>query len=128
MTTHGTNLVIEHLLRPCRNTTVKTWFALLPLVLCSCLYIFHFLLIWKHAVDVPYRDEWASFKPNQLPTGLSKNGLIAQHREHRLATTRLLVWLQYNLNEWDLAVHQKANFLLYALILVSSIYIIRDML
>ena len=100
------------------------WFTGLALVICIGLYLFHFSLIWKSAVDVPYQDEWASFEPNQLQIGLAFEGLVAQHNEHRLATTRLLIWLQYGLNGWNLAVHQKANFILYALTLVAIYWLL----
>jgi hypothetical protein len=102
-----------------RNAALQMSLPGLALVVCVGLYLFHFSLIWKHAVDVPYEDEWASFESNQLPIGLSLGGLVAQHNEHRLATTRLLIWLQYRLNGWNLAIHQKANFIIYALILVA---------
>ena len=107
-----------------RNTALKTWFTLLPLVICTGLYVFHFSLIWKYAVDVPFEDEWASFEANQLPSGVSLAGLTAQHNEHRLATTRLIIWLQYRLNGWNLAIHQKANFILYALTLVAIYWLL----
>jgi hypothetical protein len=81
-------------------------------------------LIWKYAVDVPFEDEWASFEPNQLPSGLSFSSLIVQHNEHRLVTTRLLVWLQYRLNGWNLAVHQIINFLLYGVTLLTLLWVL----
>src|ERR1051325_1859067 len=102
-----------------RNTAVQMSLPRLALVVCVGLYLFHFSLIWKHAVDVPDEDEWASFESNQLPIGLTLGGRVAQHNEHRLATTRLFIWSQYRLNGWNLAIHQKANFILYALILVA---------
>ena len=107
-----------------RNTALEVGLTGLVLVVCTGLYLFHFSLIWKHAVDVPYEDEWASFESNQLPIGLSLGGLVAQHNEHRLATTRLVIWLQYRLNGWNLAIHQKANFILYALSLVAVYWLL----
>jgi len=86
---------------------------------CIGLFLFHLSLIWKYAVDVPYLDEWASFDPTQLPSGLSLENLFAQHNEHRIMTTRLLVSLQFHLNGWNLATHQILNFAIYGLILLA---------
>lgn len=101
------------------TTGLKLWLTGLALLICITLYIFHFQLIWKYAVDVPFEDEWANFEAQQLPSGLSLSGLIVQHNEHRLATTRLLIWLQYHLNGWNLAVHQIFNFFLYGITLLA---------
>jgi hypothetical protein len=65
-------------------------------------------------------DEWESFGSNQLPAGLSLAGLFAQHNEHRLVTTRLLVWFQYHLNGWNLKLHHLLNFVIYGFILITS--------
>jgi hypothetical protein len=73
----------------------------------------------EYAVDVPFEGEWASFEPSQLPSGLSLGGLIVQHNEHHLVTTRLLIWLQYRLNGWNLAVHQIFNVSLYGITLLA---------
>jgi hypothetical protein len=107
-----------------RNTALKTSFTLLPLMICTGLYLFHLSLIWRYSVDVPFEDEWASFEPNQLPSGLSFSSLIVQHNEHRLVTTRLLVWLQYRINGWNLAVHQIINFLLYGVTLLTLLWVL----
>jgi hypothetical protein len=104
---------------------LQTWFTGFAFFLCIGLYCFHFHLIWKYVVDVPYEDEWASFEPNQLPSGVSLGGLIVQHNEHRLVTTRLLVWLQYCLNVWNLAIHQIVNFVFYGLILLAIVWLAR---
>ena len=107
-----------------RATALRSWLTGFALLLCMGLYLFHFYLIAKYAVDVPYHDEWASFEPNQLPSGLSLGGLIAQHNEHRLATTRLLIWLQYHLNGWNLAIHQLVNFVLYGLTVLALLWLV----
>jgi hypothetical protein len=107
------------------TTALKSYLTGLALLGCIGLYLFHFHLIWKYAVDVPYEDEWASFEPNQLPSGLSLGGLVVQHNEHRLVTTRLLVWLQYRLNGWNLAIHQIVNFVFYGLILLAIVWLAR---
>ena len=52
----------------------------------------------------------------KLPS-LSLHWLIAQHNEHRLATTNLLIWLLWHLDGWNLVTHQLLNYALYALLL-----------
>src|SRR3712207_5757020 len=85
----------------------------LLLALCVGLYAFHLFYVWRNAVNVPAFDEWELFNPDQLPAGLTPGWLFAQHNEHRMATTKLLIWLSYQANGWDVAAHQVLNFLLY---------------
>ena len=101
------------------SKVLESWLTGFAVLVCIGLYIFHFYLISKYAVDVPYWDEWASFEPNQLPRGLSLDNLFAQHNEHRIVTTRLFVSLQFHLNGWNLATHQLLNFVIYGLILIA---------
>jgi hypothetical protein len=114
-----TSSVGPRLLLQIHELTVESRLALLVLLVCLGLYFFHLRLVWKYAVDVPFMDEWASFEPDQLPNGLSVGGLFAQHNEHRLLTTRLFVWLQYQLNGWNLEVHQRLNFAIYGFIILA---------
>jgi hypothetical protein len=67
-------------------------------------------------------DDWETFDTNQLPAGFSIEWLFAQHNEHRLATTKLLIWIQYQLNGWDLRVHQLLNFALYGFVLLWIVW------
>ena len=87
-------------------------------LICVALFCVHFYLISRYAVDVPYQDEWGSFEADQLPSGLSVRTLSVQNNEHRIATTRLLIWLLYHVNGWNLAIHQDINFVLYGLTLL----------
>lgn len=93
--------------------------AVLSLVVCGVLFLFHCSLVWYYAVDVPFWDEWAMFSPDQLPAGFSLRSIGSQHLEHRFATTKLLIWLQYAWNGWDVALHQRLNFLLFGVLLAS---------
>jgi hypothetical protein len=102
-----------------RTTIVQTWLSEFAFAVCIVLYLFHLCVISAYAVDIPYMDEWASFTPNQLPDGLSLADLFAQHNEHRIVTTKLLVWLQFHLNGWNLKTHQILNFAIYGFILIT---------
>jgi hypothetical protein len=85
---------------------------------CAGLYLLHLVCVWKYAVNVPYWDEWDLFTPTQLPSGLSLRWLFAQHNEHRLVTTRLLIWILYRLDGWNVATHQLVNIVVYGTLLV----------
>jgi hypothetical protein len=95
-----------------RRLTVVAFFT------CLTLFLFHFFLVWHYAVDVPFWDEWSMFGPAQLPAGFSLRSISTQHLEHRFATTKLLIWLLYSWNGWDVALHQRFNFLLFGVLLV----------
>lgn len=99
--------------------------AKLILAICIGLYLFQFYFVCRYAVDIPYWDEWESFRPDQLPAGFSLSWLFAQHNEHRLVTTKLSIWLLYHLNGWDLVVHQVLNFLFYGLLLIWIAWFVR---
>lgn len=93
--------------------------TVLTLFLCSALFLFHLALIWHYAVDVPFWDEWSEFGPDQLPAGWSLRSVTSQHLEHRFAMANVLIRLQYAWNGWDVAVHQRLNFLLFGVLLIS---------
>lgn len=90
------------------------WLAVLG---CVVLYGVHLSYVWRYAVDAPFQDEWAMFTPGQLPAGFSLASITSPHNEHRFATTKAFIFLQYHWNGWDLAVHQRLNFLLFGILL-----------
>lgn len=57
-----------------------------------------------------------------MPSGLTLGWLFAQHNEHRLVTTRLLIWVLYKLDGWNVATHQVINFFVYGVIIACLIY------
>lgn len=91
-------------------------------VACVGLYLYHLWAVWKNAVDLPYWDEWETFTPAQLPSGLTLGWLFAQHNEHRLVTTRFLIWVLYELDGWNVATHQVINFLVYGVLVACILY------
>ncbi|HEV2859956.1 MAG TPA: hypothetical protein VGX48_03040 [Pyrinomonadaceae bacterium] len=98
-------------------------FSKAALALCAGLYLFHLSFVWRYAVNVPFYDEWESFNPDQLPSGLSLRWLLAQHNEHRMATNKLLIWILYQVNGWDVAAHQVLNFIIYGAIVAFIVYL-----
>jgi hypothetical protein len=83
---------------------------------CAGLFLFHFFIIWTRAVNIPFFDEWDVFYADR-PTALSLEWLNAQQNEHRLATGKTFIWLQIQLNGWNIAVNIILNFIIYGLLL-----------
>ncbi len=87
---------------------------------------YHFFVLWKTSVDIPFWDEWETLNAHARPSGtLSLKWLTAQHNEHRIVFTRLLTWAHYQLHHWDLRVAILTNFVLYTLILGTIAYWVR---
>jgi hypothetical protein len=86
-------------------------------LLVICLYLYHFSIIKKYAVNVPYWDEWEYFKPEALPSGLTLHWLFKFHNEHRIVFTKLLAWLNLKILGLDFEAQQLFNFLLFGCLL-----------
>jgi hypothetical protein len=99
---------------------VKPWICKIPLLGCISLFLIHFALIWKYAVNIPAWDDWTLIHIDH-PARLSWQWLFEQANEHRTSTTKLFVWLQYQLNHWNLRTHQIIAFLIYGLFLILLI-------
>jgi len=50
---------------------------------------FHFFLIFKNAINIPFWDEWSLFKENGIKLEWSKDFIFAWHNEHRLVLTKI---------------------------------------
>jgi hypothetical protein len=99
----------------------KGWISKLPLVICVTLYIFHAYVIRKYAINLPFGDDWAVFAGGNHPASIDLDWLHAQHNEHRIATSKFMVWLQFQWNGWNYPVHLLINFLIYGLLLVCLV-------
>jgi hypothetical protein len=64
-------------------------------------------------VDVPTEDAWS----NLPPRGFSPAWLFKPHNEHRIVTTKLLIWILYKVDGWNIATHTILNFLIYGILL-----------
>ncbi|MCB0322474.1 MAG: hypothetical protein KDD69_02840 [Bdellovibrionales bacterium] len=73
------------------------------------------------AVDVPYRDEWQVIDPRIAQSYPDRSWLLTPHNEHIIATTKLLVWILYQLDGWDLRVHLLINILLFGALAALAI-------
>ncbi|HBB97456.1 MAG TPA: hypothetical protein DC054_18910 [Blastocatellia bacterium] len=91
-----------------------TWVVLSFVV---SLFLFHLYVIHKYAVEIPIIDDWAMFRPDR-PAKLSVAWLLDTSNtrttasEHVIATTKLFVWIQYHLDQWNIHVNLILNFLI----------------
>jgi hypothetical protein len=103
----------------------RRWISILLFLVCASLYVFHFYIIYKYAVNIPYKDDWNMFIGDDHPASLDPSWVYAQHNEHRMATTKILVWLQFQLNGWNYAGHIVLNFFIYGLFLICLVWFAR---
>lgn len=80
------------------------------------LFCLHLGIVGLFAVDVPFADEWDMLADGGLDARLSPAWLFAQHNEHRIPTTKLLIWVLYRLGGWNIATQITLNFLLYGVL------------
>lgn len=71
-------------------------------------------LIRVHAVDVPFWDEWDQL--SGLSSRLDLSWLWSLHNEHRIVTTRFLIWLLYHFDGWNLITGLWVNYAVYLVI------------
>lgn len=97
----------------------------LAFALCISAFLLHFSAIVKYAVNVPYWDEWEAFQPTGLLANPSFSQFFAQHNEHRILTTKILTYLLYEFDGWNIATHQIINFVIYGLTVFFLVYVVR---
>lgn len=104
---------------------LKSWLPKIPFLACIALFVFHGYVVQKYAVNIPYWDDWAMFRGDNHPASIDLSWLQAQHNEHRIATTKSLVWLQFQLNGWNYPVNLLINFVIYGGLLVCLVWFAR---
>jgi hypothetical protein len=102
----------------------RRWLPSLALGAFIVLFLLHFVMVWKCAVNIASDDEWAVFRD---PTAISLKWILTQHNEHRIVTTKLLIWAQYHLNGWNQRTNIILNFIVYGLILGWLIWSARQL-
>lgn len=100
------------------------WLSILSLLSCLAAFGYHFYILRKYSVNIPYYDDWAMFNGRQ-PASLDWYWLYQQANDHRTTTTKLLVWFQFQLNGWDLRTHLVLSFLVYAASIAAFAFFIR---
>src|SRR5262245_11846323 len=107
------------------SSSFKGALTKLPLLVCIAVFLFHFNLIRKYAVNIPNQDDWALFAGDNHPASLDLPWLYIEHNEHRTATTKLLVWFQFQLNGWNLRTHYLIDFFIYGVFLALLTWVAR---
>lgn len=106
---------------------LKRGLSTLPLLVCVGLFLFHLSIIRKYAVNLPNWDDWALFAGDNHPASLDLPWLYLQHNEHRTATTKTSVWLEFQLNGWNIRTHLLIDFIMYGLFLTWLVWFARKM-
>jgi len=95
---------------------------LLPFLAWFLLYLFVFAQVALLAVNVPCDDEW-----DEVPRHPLLQWLVAPHNEHRILTTKLLIYALWRLDGWNFAVHQTINFLIFGGLTLSVVTVSRKL-
>jgi hypothetical protein len=90
----------------------------LPCIPLVALGAIHVHCVIKYAVDLPIEDDWIFFTDGFRPT-LDVAWLFRQHNEHRMVPTRVIIWLLYWFDGWNLRVNHMINAGIYALLVLS---------
>lgn len=107
-----------------RLAWIRTWAPRLALGAFVILFLIHLALIWKLAVNIPSDDEWAVF---ENPAAISLKWTFSPHNEHRIVTTKFLIWLQYHLNGWNHKTHLVISFIIYGVTLAWLVWFTRKL-
>jgi hypothetical protein len=91
----------------------RAWFSLFPFGVCAILFGAQLRFILKYAVDIPYWDEWETLLPNALEPMPSGTWFFELHNEHRIVFTKILTWLLYLINGWDLRTNIILNWFIF---------------
>src|ERR1041384_1866135 len=98
--------------------TLPRWVVVIPILISTAIFFFHLSLIHHNAVNLPYWDDWAAFSGDDHPASVDATWLFARHNEHRMATLKLFIWAQFQMNGWNIRTHLLLAFLIYGLCVV----------
>jgi hypothetical protein len=94
------------------------WVVVIPILISAAIFFFHLSVIQRNAVNIPYWDDWAAFSGDDHPASVDAAWLFARHNEHRMATLKLFIWTQFQVNGWNIRTHLLLAFLIYGLCVV----------
>lgn len=107
-------------------TRLEPWITRLALIACIGVFLYHLNVIRKTSVNIPLWDDWAMFTGNH-PASLDLAWLYEQATDHRTATTKLFVWLQFQVNGWNHRTHSLLSFLIYGFCVAWLVWFARKM-
>ena len=94
---------------------VKQALPKLPLLVCLSIFCYHFWSIEKYSVNLPYADDWVMFSGDDHPASIDARWIYLQHNEHRISTTRILIWILFRVDRWNIRTHVLVGFVIYGL-------------
>lgn len=107
------------------SSAIRKALTTLPLLVCTGLLLIHFSAIRKYAVNIPFEDDWLMFAGDNHPASIDLHWLYTQQNEHRIATTKLLIWLQFQLNGWHYRDSLFLNLAIFGLLLICLVWFVR---
>ncbi|HVQ40062.1 MAG TPA: hypothetical protein VMS31_21160 [Pyrinomonadaceae bacterium] len=107
-----------------RFASIRTWTLILVLGGFVALFLIHFAIVWKSVVNLPSDDEWALLRD---PDTLSLRWIWVQHNEHRIVTTKFLIWLLYHWDGWNLQTNVLINFIIFGVTLAWLIWVAKKL-
>jgi hypothetical protein len=93
--------------------TLPRWIVVVPILISAAIFFFHLSVIHHNSVNLPYYDDWAAFSGDDHPASVDAAWLFARHNEHRMATLKLFIWAQFQVNGWNIRTHLLLAFLIY---------------
>jgi hypothetical protein len=84
----------------------------------------HLYAVLHYSVNIPLDDDW-DLIVNGLNRRLDFSWLVAQHNEHRIILTKLLVWILYRLNGWNVSVNHVVNALIWMVVVILTVVLTR---
>ena len=98
--------------------TLPRWVVVIPILISTAIFFFHLSVIHRNAINLPFWDDWAAFDGDHHPASVDAAWLFARHNEHRMATLKLFIWAQFQMNGWNVRTHLLLAFLIYGLCVV----------
>ena len=96
-------------------STLPRWVVVIPILISAAIFFYHLSVIHHNAVNLPFWDDWEAFSGDDHPASVDAAWLFARHNEHRMATLKLFIWAQFQVNGWNLRTHLVIAFLIYGL-------------
>lgn len=107
-----------------RTSRAAAWIRAVPLLACVALYLLNAFAIYKYSVNAPFWDDWAMFAGDNHPAAIDLGWLRAQHNEHRIATYKFLVWLQFQINGWNYPANLFLNLAIFGVLVVYLVRVV----
>lgn len=97
------------------NSSCTKWLDIVSAMILVTAFGCHFHLAAATALDVPFWDDWNWFPKENL------SWIYAFDNEHRCVPTRLLLFLQFASNGWDIRTGIMVNFILFGVTLLTYV-------